>query len=172
MKLSAILPDHREDLTAAIARFQKRYGLEEDYTSTSSVVRAIARELVRKNTGEDTVDQRRKPFTIKRMVVWDIRGGMDNGIEEAANEEPVTVYGLDRVADSIAQTLESYFEYMGTPAPYNCTSAGLRERLPSFKTQLARNGGDSHIRVYFEDPEGAEHVAIAEIERGIPNATK
>lgn len=163
MNVSELSADDRKLADQTIGHLIDAYDL--DYQGASSLLRTLARNELRRR-GTVTTDKREQTFTIKKMTIWDIRNGMDNAIEDSSSDETFTVQSLKGVATAIAEMLEGYHEYMGWPVPESCTLATMHARIPSLKTQLHRNDGDSHIRVYFQDPEGSQYIAITEVERG------
>lgn len=163
MNLSDLTPEHRLLLDSTLAELVTAYNL--DYREASLLLRTGVRETLRSG-GTSTTDKRERKYTIMNMTIWDIRRGMDHAIEEAENTERELVSSLKGVANTIGEMLEGYFEYVGWEVPESCTYETLEARVPSFKTQLNRNDGDSAIRVYFKDPEGNQYLAIAHVVRG------
>jgi len=167
MKVSELDKESREILEEQVEEALKALGLEADYKAASELYRAVIRTITRRNSTEDgPADARNRKFVITSMVIWDVRNGLDNAIEEAQTEEPIEVYGMAKIIDEIADMMEMYFEAQEEEIPEPCTRAHLHTRRSSLKTSLNRSDTNKcTFRIYFQREE-IEYMVTVYIEKG------
>ena len=151
MNISDLDQDSRELFEKTIEEQLLALDIADDYKAASQLYRSVIRTITRRHSAEDgPADKREREFIIDSLIIWDCRNGLDESIEEAKIDEPISVYGLRGVLDEIAGILDGFFEANELEVPESCQQETLRGRVQSLKTQLNRSDTNKcTFRVHF-----------------------
>jgi hypothetical protein len=167
MNITDLDAESRAIFTEQIEENLVALGIADDYKAASQLYRSVIRTITRRHSDEEgPADKRNREFVIDELIIWDVRDGLDNSIEEAKIDEPISVYGLRGVVDEIAGILEGFFEGAEADVPDSCTREHLRGRVQSLKTQLNRSDTNKcTFRIHFT-LEGVLYLVTAYISKG------